>query len=592
VRRLPAAALGVLVLATVAAFFFTQHLKVTTPLIAGDPHPSPVVIDPLNGTICGGVNDRQTIISFYLLHRADVVDVYVVDQTGAIVRTIAVGRHMRRGVRVPDGVFRWNGREDDGRVAPDGQYHFRVALLQQGRTIDLQAPVTVKTTPPEPVVTSAKPALISQGRGRVTIDYAGNQNRGGTIRVYRTDLPGRPQLAKSFLTPWKGHTAVWDGMIHRRPAPAGTYLIGLDVSDAACNTGHFPPVMPPLPGTTPHAGVTVRYLAAEPPLTPAPAGSRILVHVDSKRLYRWSLFGLQGGRPLAVGASDQAALRVPLPPKTAGLYQLSLHSGAHSTTVPVVVAAARPQRVLVVLPALTWQGRNPVDDTGDGLPSTLDAGGPITLDRPLVDGLPAGFADEAGLLGYLGKTHRAYDLTTDLALTTGIGPRLAAHTLVLLAGSERWLPPPLGAGLRSYVEGGGHLVSLGIESMRREVTLEGDRALNPTAPATVDALGATHGAPVSASHDLTIVIRDQLGIFATGSGALAGHSAYEPITSVAAPARALSEAGVTYTSPSIVGYRLGRGVVVEIGLEGFGSSLAHNFGAQELVDRVWSVLGG
>ena len=46
--------------------------------------------------------------------------------------------------------------------------------------------------------------------------------------------------------------------------------------------------------------------------------------------------------------------------------------------------------MLVVLPALTWQGHNPVDDNGDGLPDTLDAGVPIELDRPLADGLPAG----------------------------------------------------------------------------------------------------------------------------------------------------------------------------------------------------------
>ena len=86
----------------------------------------------------GGKNSGSTTISFYLQHRADTVDVYVVDaEDDQIVRTVATGRHMREDVRNPDGVFHWDGRVDDGRVAPDGTYYFRVALLHQGRTVDL-----------------------------------------------------------------------------------------------------------------------------------------------------------------------------------------------------------------------------------------------------------------------------------------------------------------------------------------------------------------------------------------------------------------------------------------------------------------------
>ena len=84
--------------------------------------------------------------------------------------------------------------------------------------------------------------------------------------------------------------------------------------------------------------------------------------------------------------------------------------------------------MLVVLPALTWQGLNPVDDDGDGVPDTLENGGPITLDRPLANGFPAGAVDEAGLLAYLDKTHRAYDLTTDVGPgRRASGRRSGAH---------------------------------------------------------------------------------------------------------------------------------------------------------------------
>ena len=58
-----------------------------------------------------------------------------------------------------------------------------------------------------------------------------------------------------------------------------------------------------------------------------------------------------------------------------------------------------------------------------------------------------------------------------------------------------------------------------------------------------------------------------------------------------APATIASSAGVSNAEPSIVGYRLGQGVVVDIGLPGFGVSLRHNLDAQELLASVWKLLG-
>lgn len=258
--RLSIGAFAVLVAATIAAFFVTQHLKVTTPLIQGFPRPVPGVIDPMHGVSCGGFNSGSTTISFYLQHRSDDVIVSVVNSDGDVVRTVADGRHMRKNVRNPDGVFHWDGRLDDGRVAPDGTYHFRVVLIHQDRTIDLTGvPVKVKTMPPHPVVASVSPSTISSAGGgaNVTIHYDGNENRGGTILLYRVGASGGPRLVKSFLTPWQGHTAVWDGRILGRPAPPGTYLVGIEVSDAACDTGRWPS-LPPSPAALARAGVTVQ----------------------------------------------------------------------------------------------------------------------------------------------------------------------------------------------------------------------------------------------------------------------------------------------------------------------------------------------
>jgi flagellar hook capping protein FlgD len=596
--RLPLVAFGALVVATVGAFFVTQHLKVSTPLINGAPRPSPAVISPRqNG--CGGFYKRANL-SFYLQHRADTVDVYIVDQNGTFIRTLASGRYMHRGVRKPDGEFPWDGREDNGSVAPDGTYYYRVALLGQGRTSELSnTPVVVKTVPPHPVLTSVTPSLIPQHGTPVTIQYRGNEHRAGTVVIYRTDLPGPPRVVKRFSTPGKGQKAIWDGRIHRRPAPAGTYLVGLQVTDKACNTGQYPPVIPPSPGTTPHAGVTVRYLAAQPPLVPVAAGSRAVVYVDSRhQRYRWTLHRVGTRATVAHGISRDFALHVRVPAKGSGLYVLALHSGPHKTSVPLIVSAAHSRRSapknLVVLPALTWQGQNPVDDDGDGLPNTLDAGSVVGLNRPLVDGLPAGFGDEALFLAYLDKARLPYDLTTDLALIDGTGPRLSSHKGVILAGSENWLPSTLGTALRSFVQGGGHALSIGIGSLRRGVRIQGTRALDPTGPSTTDTFGARAGSAVTRNSDLISVIHDGLGIFSTTSGAFTGFRSFQPITSVAPPAQPISsDAGTSDSTKSIVGYRLGRGIVVEIGLEGFGASLAHkNFDAQELVGRLWRVLSG
>jgi flagellar hook assembly protein FlgD len=257
-------AFGALVAASIAAFFITQHLKVTTPLVQGAPRPVPGVIDPLHAVRCGNVNNGSATISFYLQHRSDDVIVSIVDaDDDAVVRTVADGRHMRKGVRTPDGVFRWDGRLSDGRVAPDGTYYFRVTLIHQNRTIDLTGvPVRVKTVPPHPVVTSVTPTVIpsSSGSTRVTIRYAGNDGRGGTVLLYRLDGANRrARLIKEFLTPWKGHTAIWDGTVaQQQPAPAGTYLLALEVSDAACDTGRYPARIPPPAGSAANDVVTVR----------------------------------------------------------------------------------------------------------------------------------------------------------------------------------------------------------------------------------------------------------------------------------------------------------------------------------------------
>ena len=91
-NRLSLVAFAGLVAASIAAFFVTQHLKVTTPLIAGGagaPRPVPAVINPRHPVQCGGVGSGSTTISFYLQHRSDDVIVSVVNAAAPTVpRTV------------------------------------------------------------------------------------------------------------------------------------------------------------------------------------------------------------------------------------------------------------------------------------------------------------------------------------------------------------------------------------------------------------------------------------------------------------------------------------------------------------------------
>ncbi|HWF71735.1 MAG TPA: N,N-dimethylformamidase beta subunit family domain-containing protein [Solirubrobacteraceae bacterium] len=599
-KRLPVGVFATLVVATIAAVFITQHLKSNTPLITGITHP-PAFSDTGDGC------RHRTFINFYLLHQSDTVSVYVVDANGNIVQQVASDVRMIKPTPKHAKTrksFYWNGRESNGQLAPNGTYHFRVALEGQGRSVDLpQYPVVVDSVPPHLVITGVTPSqLPAPGGAPATVRYTGSNGRGGYLIIYRTGLAGPPQKVDARRIPFTkasshGYTKTWNGLVHGRPAPAGTYVMALQVTNRACVTGTFPAYLPPQEGTTPHAGVTVSYLAAEPPLDPVPAGSATVVGVvGNERRYHWALRGLVAARkPIAHGAGTSTSLTVRLPGRSAGLYELAIRAGGQRAVVPMVARArASAHRILVVLPALTWQGENLVDDNFDGFPNTLSSGGPVVLHRPYATGLPAGFGGEAALLAHLDRAGMPYDLTTDVALADGSGPKLAGHTGVVFAGPEQWLPAALAPALRSYVEQGGKVLALGAGSLQRTAVVKqtpaGPQALDPSAAAATDVLGARREPLVTGNAEAIVRIRDELGIFDGTSGTFTGFGSFEPIVGVTAPGGIVSEAGTASQTPSIVGYRLGSGVVVDVGLPAFTASLAHNVDSQELLRRLWTIL--
>jgi hypothetical protein len=282
VKRLPVAAFVALAIATAAAFFFTQHLKVSTPLIAGDPSPHPSTINPVSGGVCPfpgprgkpiPTSFREMKISFYLLNRNDDVDVFIIKPDGVVVDTIGTDVQMVAKPRPKRHQFIWNGRLSDGKLAPDGTYDVKVSLLDQGRSYVIAdastgtvLPVTVQTKPPAIRVTSVsgpggeRPAVIpAPGGADATIHYAGTGKLRPQIQIYRSSASGRLRLVKSYFATTRSGSSLWNGTLrHQRPAPPGTYVVGLQFTDASCTVVRSPASLHPAPGLIANARVTVR----------------------------------------------------------------------------------------------------------------------------------------------------------------------------------------------------------------------------------------------------------------------------------------------------------------------------------------------
>lgn len=602
--RMARVAFAALVLATLAAFVVTQKLKSAPPLVV-----RPQVYAVFSPTPHARVN--RALISFWIVHGDD-VSVSIVDADGQIVRRIVDGRHLPARKRL---TLWWDGRLDGGTVAPDGLYRVRVALLGQGRTIDLAEAVRLDTRPPRPVVTDVSPHaaggpafLPERGVRAVTIHVGGTEGRGARIPIWRTDV-SPPRQVGELRVPFGARTTTWDGTLGGSPAPPGTYLLGAVTADRAGNVGSFPRTLPPsasataggpLPG---HAGVTIRRLAAAPPLAPVDAGHVAAVYVDARgRPYAWALRRLGDAKVLARGSGHGARLRVRAPGGQSGVYALTLASagGAYRTTVPLVVRAGRPRAVLVVLPALTWQGENPVDDDGDGLPNTLDAGprASALLARPFAGGMPADLSgQEAALLRFLDANLMRYDLTTDLALATGAGPPLGSARGVVLAGDFRWIAPQLRDKLRRYVQDGGRVWSLGTDSLRRTLQLSGGALRGPSGPQATDALGGRPQQPLvhtaaDETATMTAYVEGALGLFHGTSGTFGGYDGYETLAGVMPGARLDGQAGAQADQPVIADWTLGRGFAIHTGLPQLAARAQQGDpDAAALVQRIWVLLG-
>lgn len=564
--RLAGVVFAVLVVATGAAFFVTQRLK-----------QSPRLVRTLTVTraFSPHIAYRQASIRIRLT-RSDRATVSIVDPAGDVVRRLVVDRRLRPDQRLE---LLWDGRDARGRVVPDGEYSVRVALRRQGRAVVLLDTITVDGTPPHPVVRvrrqggASGPLLYPlRGGGPVRFQVLGTQVRTERLFLYRTD--GRPRLMRR-LPARRSQQAdgIWDGRIAGRPAPPAPYVIVARDTDQVGNAELSFPFTPARAGDPAGgAGVTVRQLAAQGPVEPTPSGRRFTVFVDSRgRGYSWRLHRLGQGRTIARGRRRGPVLRLVAPRGPSGLYVVTLSRGAYRTVALVPVQGAGRHRVLVVLPAISWQGLSRVDDDGDGLVDTLARNGRARLDRPLAaGGVPVGFfANEAPLLRLLDRPQQRFDITTDAALEKGNAARdLRAHRGVVLAGNPRWLGPELAEALPAYVQRGGRVFSPGTDALRRRVRLRGAQLSSPTAASTADVFGANL-APLARRRVELLASGDQIGLFRGGDGLFRGFTLFEETLAPGPGARVVARAeeqGARAGAPVIVATRQGDGLVIRTGL--------------------------
>jgi flagellar hook assembly protein FlgD len=597
--RLTAGVFAVLVIATFGAFFVAQRLKNAPPVLGQI---------GVRGVFSPNGDGRFDVTRLtFRVKETDDVSVSVLNADGDEVRDLLGGRHVTKGTLVR---LKWDGRTDDGTRAPDGRYRYRITLQHEGRSVLLASSVRLDTTPPRPLVTSIGPShafgpeLMPNGADAVVhLDAPGHNP---VVRLFKT-APGPIRLVRKEKLADGAKVWPWDGKTPSgRPVSPGTYLVSIETRDVAGNRGLSPALdrrgLPAtsygakLPG---HGGITVRYLGVRPPNVATPAGDPVEFFVDARRKpWTWSVRRIGSGAATPSRRKTSARVRLHAPGRESGVYLMQVRTATHTTSVPFAVQSAKRHRVLVVLPVMTWQGRNSLDDDGDGLPNLLDDGVGAKLFRVYAgDGLPADFATrDAPLLAWLDRRGHRYDITTDVALAANRGPRLEDHRGVILTSDARWLPRALQQRLRRYVRGGGRVASFGVDSLRRQVSLTGrGRMVDPTPPATTDVFGVRLRRLVRLPKPTNLVeASDNIDFFGGTPGAFGPFSVVQEteLTAAEAEASAVTENPQT-GRPVIAAQREGKGLVLRFGAPELPSHLgarANDPNTVALLDRTWTLL--
>ena len=208
--------------------------------------------------------------------------------------------------------FAWDGRDDSGRIVPDGTYHIELTLKDEDRTIEFPGPVVVDSTPPTIESVTIRHRVFSPDGDRradnVDVRYKLNEQAYAILFVdgKRVGRSYRKKATGSY--PWYAHG--------KRP---GEYRLALAAQDLAGNKA---------PSTRAFT-VRLRYIDLfKHKFTPRGRILRVRVSTDAKTV-SWRLGRRRGdGKP--------PLLRLPVPAKP-GRYTLTVSANGHRARATVVV---------------------------------------------------------------------------------------------------------------------------------------------------------------------------------------------------------------------------------------------------------------
>jgi FlgD Ig-like domain len=295
-RLAPTILVAALLVATATAFAVTEHLKLEDSPVLGTRFPplfSPRLVEERIG---------------FRLRREEDIQLDIADSKGTIVKH-----------GVGSGVFgqayhqfAWDGRDDSGRIVPDGIYRVELTLKDEDRTIEFPSTITVDSTPPAIQDVKIRHGVFSpdgDGRAdRVDVRYRLGEPAWAILYVdgKRVGRSGRRKPIGVY--PW-----------YARGKKPGEYRLALAAQDRA---GNIAP-------STREFKVRLRYVQLfKTRFTPRGRTIRVRVSSDAKRL-TWSLGGRGGtGRP--------PLLRLPVPTQP-GRYTLTVSANGHRARATVIV---------------------------------------------------------------------------------------------------------------------------------------------------------------------------------------------------------------------------------------------------------------
>jgi hypothetical protein len=310
-RLAPTLIVLALLAGTAAAFAVTEKLKLEPGLIRG------TSVDKVLSPVCRC--DHAVARIRFRLRQADTLELSIVDRGGKIVRTITARTFRKGWVAVS-----WNGRDDFGRILPDGRYRPRVHLAREYRTIVLPNPIALDSTPPRAVVTSVRPVVFSPDGDR----------RHDVVQVrYRLSEPAHPSLLVNGNVRVRGRSGAlagslqWYGVVGGRALPAGSYRVTVAAVDLAGNRSRrSSPVI-----------VRIRYVELARHVIRVQAQTRFGVHVSTDvRSFRWRL-----GKRSGVGRNGLLVVRAP----DRGSYALVVEANGHRDRATVLVRPRSTGRV-------------------------------------------------------------------------------------------------------------------------------------------------------------------------------------------------------------------------------------------------------